>query len=496
VTALGWVVVLPLLGGCAAFLTGRGRGRWIGLATAGATVAATGVLLHQVWSFGPVHHALGGWAPPLGITLYADGIAVVLIATTLAVMIGIGAHAAGYHGSVSLRWFSPHDSFWPLALLLWAALNSLFLARDLFNAYVALELLTLLAVALVALDDEDVSLFAATRYLLAAFLGSIAYLLGVVLLYGAYDTLDLALLAERVGPSPAAAVALALMIGGLALKTALFPLHFWLPRAHASAPTPVSALLSALVILASFQLVVRIWMAIVPDQSAWYAGQFLGAAGAGAIVWGSIQAIRQQRLKLLVAYSTVAHVGYLFLIFPLVAPAPGTAADAVPWAPTAWTGGIYHAVSHAFAKAAMFLAAGTIVRSLGSDRIVGISGIATHLPLSTYAFGIAGLTLIGLPPSGGFIAKWLLLSAAVQSGQWWWAIVILLGGVLTAGYVFLVLGQELTRGGEHTAREFKPVPRVLGISAITLALISMALGLRAVEPLELLRIGLPGGVAP
>jgi multicomponent Na+:H+ antiporter subunit D len=495
VTALGWIIVLPVLGGCAAFLANRGRGAWIAAATLGATAFATVWLLLEVWRRGPVVQAVGGWAPPLGITLYADGIAAVLIATTALVTLGIAAHAGGYHVAAAIRWLPQRDLFWPLALLLWAALNSLFLARDLFNAYVALELLTLLAVALVALDDDDVSLFAAIRYLLAAFLGSIAYLLGVVLLYGAFGTVDLALLGERAGSEPSVVVALALMLAGLALKTALFPLHFWLPRAHASAPTPVSALLSALVILASFQLVLRIWMAIVPATDAWYPGQFLGALGAAAIGWGSIQAIRQQRLKLLVAYSTVAHVGYLFLIFPLVAPPPGTAVEP-PWAADAWSGGIYHAVSHAFAKAAMFLAAGTIIRSLGSDRIVGISGIATHLPLSTYAFGIAGLTLIGLPPSGGFIAKWLLLSSAVQSGQWWWAVVILLGGVLTAGYVFLVLGQELTRGGQHTARDFKPVPRVLGVSAITLALISMALGLRAVEPLALLRIGLPGGGAP
>jgi formate hydrogenlyase subunit 3/multisubunit Na+/H+ antiporter MnhD subunit len=152
-------------------------------------------------------------------------------------------------------------------------------------------------------------------------------------------------------------------------------------------------------------------------------------------------------------------------------------------------GGVYHALAHAFAKAAMFLAAGSIVRALGSDRIAGVSGIATHLPVSTYAFGIAGMTLIGLPPSGGFVAKWLLLSAALSSGQWWWGVVLLLGGVLTAGYVFLVLGQELSQASSDRTADFRPVPARMEVAAMALALLSLGLGLRAAEPLALLAIG-------
>jgi multicomponent Na+:H+ antiporter subunit D len=134
------------------------------------------------------------------------------------------------------------------------------------------------------------------------------------------------------------------------------------------------------------------------------------------------------------------------------------------------------------------------VHGLGHDRIIGISGIATGLPVSTYAFGIAGVTLIGLPPTGGFVAKWMLLSAALQSGQWWWAVVILTGGVLTAGYVFLVLGQELSQAEREIEPEFAPVPRRMEWAAMVLAVISLLLGLRAVEPLLLLEIGNPFGV--
>lgn len=494
-TLVGWLVVGPLAGACAAFVLRRGRGAVVALGVSITTIVMAAVLSVAIWRDGPVRHALGGWQPPLGITLYADGLASVLLLATALVTLGIVAHSIGYYRNAQRPWWPPRDAFWPLLLLLWAGLNCLFLARDLFNAYVALELLTLAAVALVALEDDSVSLFAATRYLLAAFMGSVSYLLGVVLLYGALHTLDLDLLSAAPFGNVASWAGLGLIVAGLALKTALFPLHFWLPRAHASAPTPVSAMLSALVILASFQLILRVWSALPPLAASWHGAQLLGALGAGAIIWGSIEAIRQQRLKLLIAYSTVAHIGYLFLVIPLITRPPGYTAAGLPWASDAWSGGVYHAVSHAFAKAAMFLAAGTIVRSLGSDRIVGISGIATHLPLSTYAFGIAGMTLIGLPPSGGFIAKWLLLTAALESGQWWWAAIILLGGVLTAGYVFLVLGQELSRAEGTPAAHFKPVPRVLGVSAMLLALASLALGFRADEVLVLLREGLPEAIA-
>ena len=367
-------------------------------------------------------------------------------------------------------------------------MNALFLSADLFNIYVCLELLTLAAVALIIIEDDRVALFAAMRYLLAAFLGSMLFLLGVALLYAAFAALDLQILSERITASPVAAAGVALITGGLALKTALFPLHFWLPRAHASAPAPVSALLSALVVTASYYLVLRLWLGVFPPALGAAGAQVLGALGAVAIVWGSLQAVRQQRLKLMIAYSTVAQIGYLFLLVPLVAPLGDQTA---PWAHSGFSGGVYHAVSHAFAKAAMFMAAGTIAQAMGSDRIVGISGIASRLPITIYAFGLAGMSLIGLPPSGGFVAKWQLLSAAFDSGQWWWGVVILAGGLLTAGYVFLVLGQFVSHAKEDATPDFAPVPRIMEWSTFALAFIAFLLGLRAVEPLALLDIGSP-----
>ena len=175
----------------------------------------------------------------------------------------------------------------------------------------------------------------------------------------------------------------------------------------------------------SFFLIVRLWFDAMPGAMSFAAAQMLATLGAGAILFGSILALRQKHLKLLIAYSTIAQIGYLFFIFPLA----GGAAATDPWSGLAWTGGWMQLFSHAFAKAAMFMAAGLVAEALGHDRIAEFGGVGRMLPITVFTFGIAGLSLMGVPPTGGFVAKWLLLQAAVMEGQWWWAAVMLLGGL-------------------------------------------------------------------
>ena len=483
--AVAWSVLLPLAGGCTcAVLPDRARA-WAVAPTGLGTAAAVALVAADVWREGAGRYPLGSWGAPLGIDLYSDGLSAIMLLMTTAVALGIGPYAAAYFGPSRGRGARP-TAFWPLALFLWGGLNTLFLSSDLFNLYVCLEVTTLAGVGLIVIEDDRVALFAAVRYLLAGFLASMILLLGVALLYAAFGVLDIRLLAERIVGGPPVWVGLALVTAGLALKTALFPLHFWLPRAHASAPPPVSAVLSALVVTGSYYVMLRLWVEVFPAALSGAGAQLLGGFGAAAICWGSLQAVRQQHLKPMVAYSTVAQIGYLFLVFPMV----GLGGDA-QWARAAWSGGVYQAVSHAFAKAGMFLAVGSIARAVGDDRIGGVRGIATHMPLSTYAFGLAGMSLIGLPPSGGFVAKWQLLIASFGSGQWWWGIAILVGGLLTASYVFLVLGQELSQAEEDTAHGFAPVPAAMEWTAFALALVAFLLGLRPLEALELLGIGGP-----
>ncbi len=469
-------IILPAIGMIASLVAGGRAAERIALTIMPVGLGlALAIAISVWWEQAPLVYVLGGWAPPLGIALRADGFSAVMLVTAAFVVAAAGYFARPLFATPAhLAEGRAPLAFWTLLQGLWAALNMVFVGGDLFNLYVALELLTFAAVPLVCLDGRPETLRAALRYLLFALLGSIFYLLGVALLYGSYGTLDIVLLAERIrGQSivgPATFVAGGLMTAGLLAKTALFPLHLWLPPAHANAPAPASAVLSALVVKGSFFLVVRLWFDVMPGLASDVAMGLLGALGSGAILFGSVLALRQQRLKLLIAYSTIAQIGYLFLMFPL-------AAGSEPWNWQAWNGGVMQALSHAFAKAAMFLAAGLVAESLGHDRIADLRGIGRAMPMTLFAFGLGGLSLMGLPPSGGFTAKWLLLQATVQGGQWFWAAIVLCGGLLAGGYVYRVVAPALAT----STLGLKTSPS-RSREAIVLALASAALLLGFVPP--------------
>ena len=481
VMAIPWgivLIVLPLASAMMAFAWPR-IAQTLALFCGLALVLGVAGLALQLWRHGVFQHAVGGWDAPLGIGLYADGLSLLLLTATALVGLAVSVYAAAYFTVEKAH------HFWPLWLFLLGALNALFLSADVFNLYVTLELLGLAAVTLTALTGGRAALAGAMRYLLTTLLGSLAYLLGVALLYHAYGSVDIATLAGRMTPVPAAWTALGLMSAGLILKTALFPLHFWLPPAHASAPSPVSAVLSALVIKASFYILLRLWLTVFGPLAGNGVTALLGLLGAAAVLWGSVQALRQTRLKLLVAYSTVAQIGYLFLAFPL----------AVTATVTAWNAAAYLALSHALAKAAMFLAAGNLLHFGGHDRIADLDRVVQRLPLSAFAFALAGVSLMGLPPSGGFIGKWLLLEAALAQGRWDLVAVMLVGGLLAAAYVFKVLGKAFTQA--EVTHEPQAVPAPMEWAALLLACGAIVLGFVATPVLSLLGIGAPfGGSGP
>jgi formate hydrogenlyase subunit 3/multisubunit Na+/H+ antiporter MnhD subunit len=326
------------------------------------------------------------------------------------------------------------------------------------------------------------------RYLVFALLGAIFYLLGTALLYGRYGTLDIVLLSHRVGAEPATLVAAALMTSGLLAKTALFPLHLWLPPAHAGAPAAASAILSGLVVKGSFFIIVRLWFQVMPALPGFVAAQLLAALGAAAIVFGSIVALRQERLKLLIAYSTLAQIGYLFLMFPLAVDASGRLEDG-----GALAGGLLQAVSHATAKAAMFMAAGSIYATLGQDRIAALGGVGQVLPISVLTFAVGGIALMGVQPSGAYLAKELLLQAAAAKGQWWWAVVLQAGGIFTGAYVVLVLAHVLAPANQPIASS-SSAPRIREVATLMLALCSLLLGLVHWQPYLSILPGVPSNM--
>lgn len=469
----GWVILLPVLLPLAAviacFLMPRAAPSIGVLASLGNLVVAL-LLVANVMTHGAMQQNLGNWSPPLGIALRVDGLAAVMVLMTGIVAAVISWYSVTYFGCASRA----SRGFWPLWLLLLASLQALFLSRDLFNLYVTLELTSLAAVALTALEGGRGALVAAMRYLLASIVGSLFYLLGVVFTFHGTGSVDIAVVAREFGTSHGAreVLALSLMTVGLLLKGALFPLHFWLPAAHGSAAAPVSAALSSLVVKGAFVVLLRLWLEAFADEAPSLYG-LLGALGAAAVLWGSIQALMQVRAKLLVAYSTVAQLGYLFLVLPLVGH------DA--WA---WPAIVLLAFAHALAKASMFLAVGNLQTYAGHDRIAELDHVVQRMPVSVAALSLAGVSIMGLPPSGGFNAKWMLLDSAIGQGQWWIVMALMLGGLLAAAYLFKLIGQAFTAGDDvgSTAR----VSRSREICALLLGCSAVGLGFVSMPVLELL----------
>jgi len=483
VITLPWAILLilfPLTGAIISFLWPTQSNK-VGLVTVSFVLISVTFLAFSIIEHGVYHHAIGGWGSPLGIDLYADGLSLLMLLMTALVGLGVSVYATGY--------FSAEQSprFWPLWLFVIAALNALFLSADIFNYYVTLELIGLAAVSLTAFGKSREAYSAAMRYLLATLLGSLLYLLGVVLLYHGFGSVDIATLSERCESTPILWAALTLISAGLLLKTALFPLHFWLPSAHASAPAPVSAILSALIVKSSFYIFLRLWLTIFGPLSEGAVENMFGLLGAIAVLWGSFQALRQTRLKLLIAYSTVAQIGYLFLAFSL----------AMSGAVVAWNAVVYLAFTHALAKSAMFLVSGNILYFGGHDRIMNLDRIAQHLPITTTAFALAGVSIIGLPPSGGFIGKWFLLEAALVQEQWGFVAILLIGSLLTAAYIFKVVSHAFTQSSlPHDSR---PIPAHMEWAALLLAFAAILLGFFSSSILSVVGIGYPfelNGVKP
>ncbi|MBK5926939.1 hypothetical protein CCR87_06200 [Rhodobaculum claviforme] len=478
---IDWEVVAimaPLLGALAGLVMPRAAAG-IGIAAVGLTTLAVAALSWAVTTQGARMMALGGWGAPLGIDLRADGLAVMMLAMTAGVGLCISLSALA--GQRARPAAGRPGVFWPLWLLLLAGLNGAYLSTDLFNLYVMLEVISLAAVGLTVMGGGAAALRAGFEYLMASMLGALLFLLAVGFVYLRFGRLDLMGLADLVTPGdPAMAGVLALMLVGLALKTALFPLHWWLPAAHASATAPASALLSALVVKVSLYIVLRVGQYLVPPTEGLVL--LVGLAGGAAMIWGGIQALRAERLKLLVAWSTVAQIGLIFVAFARSG-AAGTAES--------WKAAALLMLAHAVAKAAMFLAAGRIKDEVGHDEIARLDRSPVRPTLAQFTFALAAISLIGLPPSIGFAGKWLLMEGALAAGYWHWVALTFVGTLLSVAVFsrvmvpFLRFDRQRGPVGEHQGWALADAP------PLVLALASFGLGLGAAQILTMLEVGEP-----
>ncbi len=416
----------------------------------------------------PIYQWVGGWVAPLGIGFKLDGISGFFIMMTAVVSLAVAVYSLSFFKK---GYEKQGVFFWFFFFFLWAGLNAFFLSEDLFNLYVALEVLSLTAVVLVGLPGHRRATKAALNYLMLSLFASMFYLFGVAMLYTNYGTLSMSLLSQRLVGTEDFVFALLPIAIALAIKSALFPFHFWLPPAHSSTVAPASALLSGLVVKPPAYLVLRLWLEVFPDnKSLEYLSWVLGGLGALAVFLGSFYAIRQRTIKMLLAYSTVAQMGYLFLMVPIYYQAQTQEIRTL-----VLEGFSLQAMSHALAKASMFLSSGNAIYVAKRDEISYMPGFAHSHPFTFFALFFSGATLIGLPLSGGFIAKFLLLKASIQTGFVFQGITFLLGSLLAAMYIYPIWRESFSYN--PTKIYDQPIPKAMELSAFVLGFAAFSLGL-------------------
>ena len=395
--------------------------------------------LIRVVSDGRMTYELGGWPPPVGIEYVLDPLSGFMVS----IVAFIGLMVCLYPVDVAFD-IRPGRGMpvYALALLLLTGLTGVMLSGDLFHLFVMLEIYAISTYGLVSLGG-DRGTFAAFRYLLLGTVGSGLYLLGVGFLYFTTGTLNMADMAQAlpaISDSPTVLGAMALIVTGLGLKMALFPLHVWLPDAHSFSPPGVAALLAAVQVKAGAYGLIRILFDVFGPAYTDGAGLPVSTAltyfGLAGIVVGSWLAIRQVDIKRLLAYSTVAQLGYIGVGIGLATP-------------RALIGALLHVLSHALMKSGLFLVAGGIIQRTGIKSIPRFSGLGKVMPWTMGGFAIAALSMVGIPPTAGFFSKFYLIWGAIDVGNWLVAVVVVLSSLLTLVYfvrlferIFVVNPQE------------------------------------------------------
>jgi multicomponent Na+:H+ antiporter subunit D len=463
-----FIVVVPLLVAPLVAVIPSGRVSW-----AVSTLACWSVFVLACWQLinvsngSVVSYELGGWAPPWGIEYRIDA-ANALVALIVS---GIAAVTLPYALlSVAREIPAKQQSlFYSAFMLCLTGLLGITQTGDIFNLFVFLEISSLSSYALISLGKKRQALTAAYQYLIMGTVGATFFLIGVGLLYAMTGTLNMADLALRL---PALYdhrtihTAFAFIMVGFALKLALFPLHLWLPNAYTYAPSVVSTFLSATATKVAVYVMLRVVFSVfgfsfIEDTPTDELFLLLCVFG---VLLMSFYAIKQQDSKRLLAYSSVAQVGYMMIGIGFGSKLGVTAT-------------LVHIFNHALMKGALFMAIGAIVYRVGSSRIEHLAGLGKHMPWTFAAIVIGGLSLIGVPGTAGFISKWYLVLAAIEKQQWLIVIVILLGSLLAVIYVWKIIEVLYFKPSDESASaSIKEAPLMLLLPTWVLVLANVYFG--------------------
>ncbi|MCP4722460.1 MAG: monovalent cation/H+ antiporter subunit D family protein [Desulfobacteraceae bacterium] len=427
---------------------------------------------------------MSGWMPPWGIEYKIDH-----LTSFMLVLISFLSFITAIYAKKSVEKELPDRIFlfWCLYLLLATGLFGIILAGDLFNLFVLLEVASLAGYTLVAVGDKKATV-AGFRYLIIGTIGACFYLLGVGYLYIATGTLnmgDLARLLPEIYGSRTVITSFVFIFIGFAIKIALFPLHAWQPDAYTHAPSGVSIIISTAVAKTFAYALIRIIFSVytinfiktilqVFDVICWL--------GATAIIVGSVYAIVQDNLKRILAYSSIANVGYIVLGIGLSA---STSLGLTP--------AIMHILNHALIKGTMFMAACGFIYKFNLTDIKDFSGLSRKMPYSTLVLIIASLAMIGLPPGAGFVSKWYLILAAIDAGQYLFVVVIFISTLLMLIYFWRIIeimyikpqrvienesgSKPENRSGRHESFKMQDLPMSMLIPSMCMAALTFIIGL-------------------
>ncbi len=448
-------VVIPLISAPLCALLPAGRAVWLAAMTASwLAFLMAALLLNQVLAHGPISYLMGSWPVPWGIEYRVDA----LNAYMLLIVAGIGAIVMTFgRVIVENRIRLPENKqpwFYTAYLLCLTGLLGITITGDAFNVFVFLEISSLSSYVLISIGRDRRALTAAYQYLIMGTIGATFILIGIGLLYVMTGTLNMGDLAARI---PAVAdtrtvrAAFAFLTIGVSLKLALFPLHLWLPNAYAYAPSVVTAFLAATATKVAVYVLLRFFFTIFGAKFSFEIMQLdkvlLPLALVG-IFSASVVAIFQTNVKRMLAYSSVAQIGYMILGISLASVAGLTA-------------GISHLFNHALMKGALFMALGCISFRVGAARLDRMAGVGRAMPWTMGAFVIGGLSLVGVPLTAGFVSKWYLIVGALEKGWWPVAVLVLVTSLLAVIYIWRVV----------EVAYFKPAPERGGVREAPLALL-------------------------
>lgn len=380
----------------------------------------------------PIIYRMGGWQAPWGIELKAGSLGAFFLLVIAGVSLPVALFAKGnLTDEVGSK--ERVARFYALFLLLGGALAGMAVTNDLFNVFVLVEVATLSCCGMVSARNHPRAAEAAFTYLILATLGSALVLGGIGFIYIATGHLNMGFASQELGRiwqnAPHVVwLAVSFMLVGFGVKSALFPLHVWLPDAHSTAPSPASAILSGLAVKGYLICLVKILYSVFGGvlMREFAVHRILVPAGAVAIIAGSISALVQDELKRRLAFSTVAQVGYIFLGLGLVNT-------------KGLTGALFYMASHAVIKSALFLAAGAMIGATGRRNVSELAGIGRKMPVTTAVFTVCSIGLIGIPLFSGFIGKWYLILGSLEAGNIIPAAAIIVGSVLCAAYLLPVI---------------------------------------------------------